>query len=402
VPYPPDKGDRIRTYHWLRFLAARASVYLVCCADEPVADDALRRLGELCKQVAVVPLGGLGRWLRAGASFLRGRTITAGAFYSGRVPGVIARWSQETSFQAAIASSSGMAPYLRAPEIRDVPAVVDFIDVDSQKWLDYAAAHRSWRRWLYQVEGRRLRAREKDILNWARAVTLVTEAEVGLFRTFSAAGSVCAIENGVDLDYFQPGGLDEPDRCVFVGALDYSPNEDAVCWFTQEVWPEIQRQRPSAKFSIVGRRPSPRVCRLRDRPGIDLVGQVADVRPYLARAAVVVAPLRIARGVQNKILEALAMGKATVASPPALEGLGLQSGVHALSATSVGDWQESVLRLFADGNLRQQLGSAGRRYVLEHHRWDRCLEPLESLLGLSRPPPQVAAEPCPAPAGTMY
>jgi glycosyltransferase involved in cell wall biosynthesis len=169
-----------------------------------------------------------------------------------------------------------------------------------------------------------------------------------------------------------------------VGALDYFPNVDAAVWFCQEVWPSIHRQHPQATFKLVGRRPAPAVQRLGEIPGVQLVGAVPDVRPFVASAAAVVAPLRIARGLQNKVLEALAMGKAVVASPPALAALECQPGVHLLAASSAAEWIEAILRLLANADLGKELGASGRKYVEEHHAWDRCLEPLNDLLGLAK------------------
>jgi sugar transferase (PEP-CTERM/EpsH1 system associated) len=268
--------------------------------------------------------------------------------------------------------------------LQDVPAVIDLIDVDSQKWLDYAEADRGPRAWLYRTEGCRLRRLERGIADWARAVTLVSEAEAELYHRSCPGASAHAISNGVDLDAFRPGPgpLAGEQGCVFVGALDYRPNVDGAIWFSREVWPEIRRHHPRATLALVGRRPTPAVRRLAEQPGIEVVGQVPDVRPYVAKAAVALAPLRIARGIQNKVLEALAMGKAVVASPQALVGLRAQPGVHALAASTPREWADAVSRLLENESLRQQLGSAGRRYVEDHHRWDTCLEPFATLLGL--------------------
>ncbi len=214
-------------------------------------------------------------------------------------------------------------------------------------------------------------------------MTLVSEPEADLYRRFCSPGRVEAVYNGVDLDYFRPTEVPVEPACVFVGALDYRPNVDAVCWFCDEVWPTVHGQWGEAKFWLVGRRPTAVVRDLARRPGVELVGQVADVRPWVARAAVVVAPLRLARGLQNKVLEALAMGKAVIASPPALAALSVEPGVHLLSASSPGEWISAVPRVLHDESLRRRLGSAGRSYVETHHHWDRCLEPLGDLLGLN-------------------
>jgi sugar transferase (PEP-CTERM/EpsH1 system associated) len=391
VPYPPDKGDRIRAFQLLRYLSRHADVHLACLADEPVEAHTLDVLRQYARRVSIVPLGRWSRWVRALGSLAAGRTVSDGAFRSPELRAVLREWVGDTRFDAAVASASSLVPYLRLPEFRSVPAVIDLVDVDSQKWLDYAEASRGPRAWLYRLEGRRLRRLEQTLPTWARAITLVTQAEVDLYRGFASGGVVRAVGNGVDLQYFQPQEQDTEPACVFVGALDYRPNVDGACWFCREVWPEIQRRRPDAKTYLVGRRPVPAVRRLAELPGIEVVGQVPDVRPYLARAAVVVAPLQIARGVQNKVLEALAMAKATVASPLALEGLTAEAGVHLLQASSGPGWVEAILRLLADPSLRQQLGTAGRRFVEAHHHWDRCLEPFRALLGLAASEGRAAA-----------
>ena len=303
VPYPPDKGDRIRTYHLLRSLSGVADVHLACFADEPPARSDLDELGRLCRRVEVIRLGARSRWLPTLCSLASGRTATEGAFGSPVMRDLVARWCRETRFRSAIVSSSGMVQYLRDREARLVPAVVDLVDVDSRKWLDYAGVSRGPMAWLYRTEGRRLGDLERAIPTWARAVTLVSEAEAALFRRSGGSGPIRAVTNGVDLEFFHPGfpTAEVGESCVFVGALDYRPNVDAATWFCREVWPEILARRPGAQFVLVGRKPSAAVRRLAGRPGVELVGQVPDIRPHLASASVAVIPLRIARGVQTSL-----------------------------------------------------------------------------------------------------
>jgi sugar transferase (PEP-CTERM/EpsH1 system associated) len=206
---------------------------------------------------------------------------------------------------------------------------------------------------------------------------------VELYRGFASAAKVHAITNGVDLDYFQPA---EPvaaeDGCVFVGALDYPPNVDAARWFCREVWPRLHRRHPGTRLRLVGRQPVDAIWQLAEVGGVEVVGQVPDVRPYLVRSAVVVAPLRIARGVQNKVLEGMAMGKPVVASPQVVSGLKSRHDIPIRLASSPAEWMEWVGRLLESEPLRRQLGAAGRHYVERHHEWERCLEPLGRLLGL--------------------
>jgi sugar transferase (PEP-CTERM/EpsH1 system associated) len=384
VPYPPDKGDRIRCLHVLRFLAARADVHLACLADEPPHPDVAAVLRPLCREMAIVPLGRT-RWLRALFSLASGGTASEGAFWSTRLSGILRDWLQQGGFDATLASASSVAPYLMQGGLRDAPAVIDLMDVDSQKWLDYSRSSNLPRSWLHRLEGLRLRRLEHRLARWARAIVLVAPTEADLFHQVCPHGHVQVVTNGVDLDYFAPGAadLEEPGRCVFVGAMDYAPNVDGAGWFCREVWPEVRRRWPRASLALVGRNPTPAVHALARVPGVEVVGTVPDVRSQVSRACVTVVPLRIARGVQNKVLESMAMGKATVVSPPPLQGLHAIPDEHLLLARSPAEWVACLTRLFERPALRRQLGAAARAYARTNHCWEHCLAPLAHLLGMS-------------------
>lgn len=380
VPYPPDKGDRIRTFNMLKDLSSHCHVHLACLADEPVPKETEDTLDQLCHQVAIVPVSKWMRWPRAMFSFARGQTITAGAFSSPTLRKVLRQWTQRQKFDVALASASSLVPYLRMKELRDVPAVVDLMDVDSQKWFDYSAASQGMKSWLYRREGSQMQRLEKALPTWARGVLLTTQREVSIFEKFAGPGTAFVVENGVNLEYFQPVPDSEELSCAFVGALDYRPNVDGIIWFCEKVWPQIYEKKPDAKLFVVGRRPVASVQELDQRPGVEVVGEVPDVRPWVARAGVIVVPLHIARGVQNKVLEALAMAKPVVASPLCLGGLATEIGTHLLGATEPDEWTISILELWSDPQARQRLGTAGRTYVQEHHCWERTLQPLRDLL----------------------
>lgn len=390
VPFPPDKGDRIRNYHMLRQMAARGRVWLGCLADEPLGPDVEGELRRLCERVAVVPTGQLSRWVRGGWSLLMGRSLSEGAFASSGLRRVIREWAAETRFAAAVVSASSLAPYLQRDGLQDIPAFVDLVDVDSRKWDDFADASHGPKRWLYRLEAARVRKVERGLPRWTRAASVVSRAEADVYEAVAGSGTATVAPNGVDLDYFRPpdrstDGVpslgstdprDQPHSCAFVGALDYLPNVDAAVWFAREVWPAIREKDPAAEFRIIGRKPVPAVQTLETLPGVQVIGQVPDVRPFVASATVVVVPLRLARGIQNKVLEALAMGKPVIAAPPALVALKAQPGTHLLAATTPAEWASAVGELFADPRQRCDLGAAGRGFVEMHHHWDRCLEPM--------------------------
>jgi sugar transferase (PEP-CTERM/EpsH1 system associated) len=383
VPHPPNKGDRIRSFHLLRFLAGRANVHLACLADEPVADFSLAALNRLCKRVCILPLPKRKRWLQAAWSVMCGRTATEGLFLSDRLTRAITAWSGQTKFDAVVAFCSSTARYLDIQPLREIPLVVDLVDVDSQKWLDYARQTHGPLRWMFSLEGNRLRRLETALADRSRAIVLVSNAEARILKEFSGCQNVHAITNGVDLDYFRPQSTTddmEQRRCTFVGALDYRANVDGITWFCQQVWPAVHARLPHSVFSIVGRRPTAAVRRLAKQPGVELIGEVDDVRAHYARAALTVAPLRVARGVQNKVLEALAMGKAVIGSSEALEGLNVTTGEDVCEASTPEEWITQVGRLLEHPDVAARLGAAGRRFVEKHHCWETCLRPFEQLI----------------------
>jgi sugar transferase (PEP-CTERM/EpsH1 system associated) len=389
VPYPPNRGDRIRSYHFLRHLSERFEVSLATLADEPVAAETRRELDRLCEQVAIEPLG-RSRWLRAAASLAGGKSATEGLFASPALGRTVQSWAANKQFDAALVFCSSMVQYLDCPQLKNVPAVVDLVDVDSQKWFDYGAKTSRLKRMLFDLEGRRLRQLEMSLPARTRAITLVSEAEANVYRGFCSSDKTVAVPNGVDLDYFRPAqdgdnpwaDLPPSDRCqvVFVGALDYRANIDAVTWFADEVWPAVRSQHPELELALVGREPVPAVRRLAKIPGIRVFANVPDVRPHLAAAKIVIAPLRIARGIQNKVLEAMAMANPVICSPAALEGLSAEPGRHLALADQPAQWQQTIAAWTENPAQPHKLSLSARRFVLDHHAWAPSLAPLANLL----------------------
>lgn len=352
-------------------------------ADEPVSSAARDELQRLARRVAVERLGPT-RWVHGAMAWLRGDSLTEGLFYSSKLATHIRQWSGETKYDAVIGVCSSMAQYL--PACPSPVKIVELMDVDSLKWQQYSETSRGLRRWVYSREAERVRRLESDLADFVDSVTLVSEPEAELFRQATGHHRAYGIPNGVDLDYFSPhASTAQPSNVVvFVGALDYKANVDGVFWFAEHVWPQLRAQHGDIIFQIVGRKPSDQIRALNELEGIEVVGEVPDVRPYVANARLVVVPLRVARGIQNKVLEALAMSKALVASSEALTGLATVPGKDVLQATTPREWLSQVSAAWEDSELRNQLGRAGRKYAEDHHSWEACLSPITGLLTQQR------------------
>ena len=399
VPYPPNRGDRIRSFHLLKFLAELAEVHLAFPSEGRPDPETVKALKCYCEQVAAVPLGRRTRWVNAAWSLCVGRTATEGLFRSRRLKRTVRSWVRKNHFDAVVVVCSSMVQYLDLSGSNGVPVIVDLVDVDSQKWLEYAEHSRGLKRKLFQLEGRRLRRLEASLPSRADAITLVGPQEAGVFRSFCPTDRVHVISNGVDLDFFQPdtgAGTPASKNCVFVGALNYGANLDGVAWFCREIWPRLRGRHPQAVFRLVGSKPGKAARRLGGLPGVDLIGEVPDVRPYLREAATVVVPLRVARGLQNKVLEAMAMGKPVVVTPQVLEGIGATPDVHLCQAATSDDWVRTIDRLLCDPELRGRLAGAAREFVKQEFHWKTQLQPLTGLPGLCQ-----CFEPAAPPTGDL-
>jgi sugar transferase (PEP-CTERM/EpsH1 system associated) len=366
----------------LRFLAERAEVDLAALADEPVADSTYDALGQLTKRCELIPLDKHARWFRAAWSLLMGQSATEGLFASRPLQKTVEAWCADVEYDLVMVVCSSMAHYLPKVLAGNPKKLIDLIDVDSRKWVDYAANARGLKKQLYKLEARRVAALEASLVDTYDRISLTTTEEVACFRQLSQRGKVFALPNGVDSEFFRPNPSVEviPNSCVFVGALDYKPNIEGVQWFCDAVWPHIVDARPDASFTIVGRRPAPSVLQLGGLRGVQVVADVPDVRPYLWKARVAVAPLQIARGIQNKVLETMSCGVPTLVSPEAYCGLMANAGGDLKICRAAEDWVESLVALFTDPKLCYRFATHGRRHVLEQHDWDCCLADLVGLL----------------------
>jgi sugar transferase (PEP-CTERM/EpsH1 system associated) len=384
IPYPPNKGDKIRSWNELRYLAARHRVHLGCFADQP---EDLAHVDSLRRSVAsleVVPLVPRRARLASLTALAAGQPLSVRYFASERLRAWVQRLAGAERLDAAFVFSSPMAAYVWD---LDLPRVMDFCDVDSDKWRQYAGRAPLPMRPLYALEGRRLRAYEAKILERFDAATLVTERERELWRDLPEAlrAKVHVVPNGVDLEYFEPGATPgdvrrEPQSLVFTGAMDYYANVDAVVHFVEHVLPLVHEELPDVRFYIVGSRPAPEVQALARRPGVVVTGFVDDIRVWYARAALCVVPLRIARGIQNKVLEAMAMGRPVLASSPAWDGLRARRGEEIEVADAPAEVAAQVVALLRDPRRAEALGAAGRSFVEREYVWDRAMGRLDGLI----------------------
>lgn len=386
LPYPPDKGDKVRSYHLLKHLLGQGhEVFLGTFVDDP--DDAvhLPALRGLCADLCAVALQSRSAKVRSLAGLAHGEPLTLHYYDSPRLHDWVRQTLATRQIDAVLVFSSSMAQYTEG--LGDLPILVDLVDVDSAKWTDYAASHAWPMSWLYRREGERLLAYERAVVARACRSFLVTDREVELFGRLApeSAGRVEALCNGVDADFFAPvhgrpspfGAAELP--LVFTGAMDYWPNIDAVSWFAREVLPALVRHWPALRLHIVGRSPAPAVRALAGS-AVSVSGTVPDVRPYLQHAAAVVAPLRLARGVQNKVLEAMAMARPVVCASACIEALAARPGEHLLAADTVEAYVSQLEPLLAASARATELGAAGRRHVVDHFSWPARLAGLDAAL----------------------
>lgn len=375
LPYPPNKGDKVRSYNLLKHLLREHRVFLGTFIDDPDDEAHVALLQGLCADLHIVRLDPRTAKLRSLSGLLAGEALTLAYYRNQALHDWVERCLASAPIDAAVIFSSAMAQYVEArPEL---PTLIDFVDVDSAKWTQYAPQHRWPMSWLYRREGRSLLAYERRMALQATRSFFVTDAEVALFAGLApeCAKRVDAVGNGVDSDYFSPDPAraspyaSDEEAVVFTGAMDYWPNVDAVGWFVREVLPGLRELRPQLSFKIVGRSPTPEVQALAGEH-VAVTGTVADVRPYLQHAAVVVAPLRVARGIQNKILEAMAMARPVIASADCAAAVDACQGSELLSAVSAADFSAAIVALLDDREAAAAIGQAARARVLARYSWE--------------------------------
>ncbi len=385
IPFPPDRGDKIRSWHLIERLSRLATVHLACFADDesdaahlPALREALNgRLGQ-----AHVEVRRRGKARASARALVDGRPISLALFDSPRLRRFVETLLAVNDVETVFGFSGQMAQFVPA-SLRQ-RFVMDLVDMDSAKFAQYSEETPGPMGWIYRREADKLFRFERETAERADVTTFVSDAEAALFRTRTGLSRITALSNGIDLDFFDRKAafprLSDSERgkaplLLFTGQMDYAPNVAAVTHFARNVLPRLVHGR----FVIAGRNPVPSVRKLAG-PRVQVTGAVEDMRSWIDAADLVVAPLRIARGIQNKVLEAMAMSKTVVATKAAFEGIEAEPGLELVVADEAREMAEAIAALLRSPEERARIGSNARRRVEGSYCWDRRLDGLEDLV----------------------
>jgi polysaccharide biosynthesis protein PslH len=389
-PYPPKRGGKIRPFNMIKHLSRRHEVTVASLAR---SQQEAREGAGIAEHCAAYEVGIVSRPMQALRMGIRLPTTTPssmGYFYSPDLAHKIARRVERANLDLIFVHCSSVAQYVE--EVRGIPKILDFGDMDSQKWLEYARYKPFPLSAGYRLEGRKLEREERRLAGSFDLCTATTRAEWDTLNGYGVDVPTDWFPNGVDANYFAPtGAAYDPDTICFVGRMDYYPNQESMFRFCAGAWPLLRKRRPALKLLIVGADPSAPVRRLGELGGVTVTGSVPDVRPYVQKSALMVAPLNIARGTQNKILESMAMGVPVVSSRIAAGGVDAVAGEHLLVASTPQEYTDAILRVLNDPSERERLSQAGRKRMLTHHAWNASMQRLDEII--ARCVPRASASP---------
>ncbi len=397
IPYPPNKGDKIRTFNELKYLAKNNSVDLLCIVDVPDDIQFLSDLESFCGRADAFVINPFIAKIRGAFALMSGKALSSRYFYNRKMQATFDHWMQTKKYDAVMCFSSSMAEYIfQSKTLSEMASLVrpqlvmDFCDVDSQKWRQYSEDSKFPLNWLYKLESRRLTNYEQLIQDRFDKTTLVSQNEAEFFwSNYNNSHKLSVVPNGVDHEYFCVDGEEkwvstathsDSQNVVFTGAMDYAVNINGVLWFVHEVLPSLRAQFPALHFYIVGSNPPKELQELGRDNGITVTGFVQDIREYYALADVCVAPLHQGRGVQNKLLEAMSMKKPVVSTSMANAGVQGTSGEHLVVADSAADFASAVARLLTDEQVAHKMGNAARDFVISEFDWESNMSLFDQLL----------------------
>jgi polysaccharide biosynthesis protein PslH len=378
-PFPPKRGGKIRPFNMIKHLAASHDVTVASLARSPTEAREGEGITSFCSNYVMAEVRNPIQMARMVARLPTATPSSMGFFYSPTLARRVREMLAREQYDLIFVHCSSVAQYVES--VRGIPKILDFGDMDSQKWLEYSRYKPFPLSTGYWLEGKKLEREESRLASRFDMCTATTRAEWQTLTSYGNGFESDWFPNGVDSEYFAPS--EEPyDRntICFVGRMDYYPNQECMFDFCANVLPRLRERRPQIKLTIVGADPSPAIKKLGRLPGVTVTGSVPDVRPYVRRSALMVAPLNIARGTQNKILEAMAMGVPVVTSGVAAGGVDAVAQEHFLVANTYEDYSAAVLRVLEDRTERDRLARAGRERVLRHHAWAYSMRRLDAVI----------------------
>lgn len=379
-PFKPKRGGKIRPFNMIRHLHEVGHAVTVCslARSEAEAEEG-RGIAPFCDHFEMGLVSEPVQMARMVARLPVLTPSSMGYFYSSDLAHKVRRLLARQRFDLIFVHCSSVAQYVA--HVKGIPKILDFGDMDSQKWLEYAN-YKPWPlSWGYSLEGSKMLLAEKRLARRFDLCTATTRAEWQTLQDYGTGAATDWFPNGVDATLFSPGdGRYDADTLSFIGRMDYYPNQECMLRFCREVWPLLKGRRPSLKLKIVGADPSPEIRDLARLPDVVVTGSVPEVQPYVRDSALMVAPLAIARGTQNKILEAMAMAVPVVTSSVAAGGVDAEAERHLLVADSPQQIADAVLRVVGDPGERARLAAAGRERVLTHHDWSHSMARLDSII----------------------
>jgi sugar transferase (PEP-CTERM/EpsH1 system associated) len=378
-PFPPKRGGKIRPFNMIKHLARSHEVVVCSLARSLQEAEEGKGIAPHCAEFHMGVVDDRVQMLRMIATLPTPLTASAQYFHSPQLAHTIQQLLAERRFDLIFVHCSSVAHYVQ--HVTNTPKILDFGDMDSQKWLEYTA-YKPWPlSWGYWWEGQRLLAEEKRLARRFDVCTATTRAEWETLAGYGVDTPSDWFPNGVDASAFAPTSEPyDPDTICFIGRMDYYPNQQGMFEFCADVLPLLRERRPGIKLLIVGADPSPAVRKLGELPGVTVTGSVPQVQPYVLRSALTVAPLRIARGTQNKMLESMAMGVPVVSSRIAAGGVDAVAGEHLLAASTPQEYRDAILRILDDPAERTRLSSAGRARVLSNHAWPSSMQRLDRII----------------------
>lgn len=383
IPYPPNKGDKIRSWNFLKRLGEHHRVHVGFYVDSKRDMEHIPRLREMFASVEFVEVSPLWQKVRSLLGLITGKSLTESAYPFGELRRYYEELKSKEKIDCIVLFSAATAPIVLPVE--DSRLITDLVDVDSEKWRSYSKQS-SWPfSWIYEREARKLSQFEADLADASDVSLLVSQDEVEVFkrRNSHVADKVVSVRNGVDINQFNPAlfpNSQEVGRVLFSGAMDYQPNLEAVEWFVENVWTQIRQAHENAIFVIAGGPFTSRTKKLERVEGVTVLGYVDDMAETIATAQVVVAPLQTARGIQNKVLEALSMAKPVVATSLANEGINAVDGKELLVADEAGQFAEHVNSLLSGQTNCETYREAGRALVVRNFSWERSFEELNQMI----------------------